>query len=131
MYSSSSSEIPYFVDAAWARELKPSLAHAPRPVRIISPCAGLGSQERAARELGMQWVTVGDYDVCAGLRLALEAISSDTSRLFTGRSGNVLEVPLSSLDLSADGLIAGPPCPPFSTIGKRMVETCQLTPLLF
>ena len=117
-----SSASPVFEDADWARDMKRFFVGLRRPVRILHPCAGLNAPERAARELGVGWLTVGDYEKSAKLGTALATISSDSSMLHIGRAGDVLQVRLADLDLSADGIISGPPCPPWSSMGKRLRE---------
>jgi hypothetical protein len=51
-----------FEDAEWAKEMKPQMLLAPRPVRVLHPCAGLNAPERAAREMCMPWVSTGDFE---------------------------------------------------------------------
>ena len=112
-----------YEDAEWARQCRRALQDVPRPVKVLSPCAGLNSPERAARELGFPWQTAGDWDVNPALRTTLARLSKNPELLYMGpRSGDVLNVDINSLDLSTDALVAGPPCPPFSSIGKRLVE---------
>ena len=110
-------------DPLWARECRAALSDAPRAVKVLSPCAGLNSPERAAREMGLSWETAGDWDVNPALRSTLLRLSRKPELLHVGpRTGDVLSVDIGSLDLSTDGIVAGPPCPPFSSIGKRLAE---------
>jgi len=107
----------------WVEEFLPQLAGAPRPVRVLSPCVGLNAPERAARELQVPWQTTGDYDINPHLWKALSKFTHDVSKLSVGpRAGSVLQVPLADLDLETDGLVSGPPCPPFSSMGKRLID---------
>lgn len=107
----------------WAVDFIPQLARAPRPVRVLSPCVGVNAPERAARELEFPWQSAGDYDINPVLRPALTKLTKAPQLLFVGaRQGSVVHVPLNSLDLEVDGIVSGPPCPPFSSMGKRLVE---------
>ena len=107
----------------WSDQFRHLLSQAQRPVKVISPCAGLNAPERAAREMQMPWQSLGDYEINEDLATTLERLSQDKSSLHVGRvRGDVLQVSIDSLSLEADGLISGPPCPPFSTIGKRLID---------
>jgi site-specific DNA-cytosine methylase len=120
-----------FEDPEWARCFRQGLASAVRPVRVMHPCAGVNAPERAAREMGMPWVSTGDWEVNSALWGALHRVSSNPATLRVGpRTGNVLEVQLKDLDLRTDGIVSGPPCPPFSTIGKRLGE-CDVRSCVF
>ena len=69
----------------------------------------------------MPWQCVGSYDVRVQSRQAVVSLGCSQETLFFGqRGGNVCDVPLGSLDISADGLVSGPPCPPYSTMGQRL-----------
>lgn len=71
----------------------------------------------------MPWMSVGDWEVNPALLAALLPLCHERSRLHCGPSeGDVLRVALQDLDLSADGLVSGPPCPPYSSIGHRLLE---------
>eukprot|EP00974_Lingulodinium_polyedra_P042573 4087392-Lingulodinium_polyedra.AAC.1 len=79
--------------ARWAASFVPLLANAKRPVRILSPCAGLNAPERAARELGMAWSSVGDWEINMELQPALHALSQNHATLHIGPTkGNVCNV---------------------------------------
>jgi len=92
-----------------------------RPVRVLSPCVGLNAPERAAREMKVQWQSVGDWEINPTLRSFLELFTNSPATLHVGRwSGDVSGVQLEQLDLSVDGLVSGPPSPPFSSIGARL-----------
>ena len=73
--------------------------------------------------MGMPWVSCGDYEIEGSLGATLRYLARDVSMVHVGpRAGNILEVHLADLDLEADGVISGPPCPPFSSFGRRLVE---------
>ena len=102
-------ETAVFPKPHWAEPFAKFLHLAARPVRVISPCAGVNGPERAAREMEMPWRSVGDFDFHAPLRPALLRLAEDPDVVHVGpRSGDVLAVPLGDLDLSADGLVSGP-----------------------
>ena len=116
-------DAPTFARPQWAHGKALLLQKSLRPVRVISPCTGLNAPERASREMGMDWVSAGDYELNEDLLCVLNIISGHHGRLHVGRSrGDVIMVPLTDLDLSADGLVSGPPCPPFSDCGRRLIE---------
>jgi site-specific DNA-cytosine methylase len=104
---------------AWASKGAALLQQTPwdQPVRVASPCAGLNAPDRAARELRCPWESVDIFDINDCLRGALADLHPK-AQLHCGRSqGDVTRYPLEDLS-QADGLVSGPPCPPFSTIGK-------------
>lgn len=110
-------------DAAWAAPFRSALAHAPRAIRVLSPCVGLNSPARAAAEMGMPWESSGDWDTNGALAEVARMFCGDGHRLHIGRlRGDVCSVPLEELDKTADAIISGPPCPPYSTMGKRLLE---------
>ena len=111
------------VSPAWVKHLKVHLEGWPRPLKVLSPCAGLNAPARAALELGAPWLSVGDWDVTAAVAPALQKLCVDDSCLHVGASrGDVTRVDLADLDLETDAVISGPPCPPFSTMGARLIE---------
>ena len=106
-----------FEDPEWARCFRQGLASAVRPVRVMHPCAGVNAPERAAREMGMPWVSTGDWEVNSALWGALHRVSSNPATLRVGpRTGNVLGVQLKDLDLRTDGIVR-PALPAF--LGNR------------
>ena len=122
-YSSAMIGTLVFERPDWAASLKDALSQVPRPVRVISPCVGLNAPERAARELQMPWESTGDFEINPAVLPALEAFTEKPQVLHVGRrGGNVCNVALEDLDMSTDGIVSGPPCPPFSAMGKRLCE---------
>ena len=68
-------------------------------------------------------MSTGDYEINSHLRPALDTFSESPDQLHVGpRSGDVCAVRLEDLDKSTDGIVSGPPCPPFSSMGKRLCE---------
>lgn len=111
------------VCAAWADSWRHEVGRCSRPCRVVGPCVGLNAPFRAALEMGFRWESAGEYDMNFALLPALMSLGADRKLLFLGpTAGNVCDVDLSTLDLTADGLVSGPPCPPFSSIGRRLLE---------
>jgi site-specific DNA-cytosine methylase len=57
--------------------------------------------------------------------------SGDYEQLFLGKEGNILNYDMEKLPC-VNGLVAGPPCPPWSSIGKKdctvqFAHTCVTT----
>ena len=112
-----------FSNPAWSQDLRLPLSGAPRAVKVLSPCCGLNAPERAARELLFPWESVGDWDFNIALLRTLEKLTANHNSLHIGAiAGNILSVDVHSLDLGTDGIVSGPPCPPFSSLGKRLCE---------
>jgi hypothetical protein len=125
------SDAAIFQNPQWAEPFAKFLRHAARPVRVISPCAGVNGPERAAREMQMPWQSLGDFDCNPPLRPALLLLADNPDVVHVGpRSGDVLTVPLGDLDLSADGLVSGPlPYPPYPPIPLSPISPYPPIPL--
>jgi len=53
----------------------------------------------------------------------LAKLTNAPDKLLVGRrQGSVLNVDVRDLDPETDGIVSGPPCPPFGSMGKRLVE---------
>ncbi len=101
------------------------------PIRVASPCLGLDSPCRATRALGMPWRSTNMYDIRADLRPALEQVHGPDARMHLGpRAGDISLVDVNDLE-DSDALVSGPPCPPFSAIGKRMASHDHRTTVFF
>lgn len=90
-------------------------------LRVAEPCAGsLASVRDALAVSGTSFTPVNVYDVQNGLCQMARMLYGEAAQTFNlGRSGgNLLDVPLDMLS-DAHGLISGPPCPPWSSSGKR------------
>ena len=117
----------YNSSAAWAAPFRAVFDGAPkptRPLRVLSPCAGLDAPQRAAKEMGLAWESMGDFDTAMHVKASLELLAGgDSSKLFISKTrGDVLNVEVCSLPKDTDAVISGHPCPPFSSIGGRMAE---------
>ena len=82
-------------------------------LRLLLPCAGFDAPGEALRQLGIPYQCVGAWDSAAGPAKVLNASypGSVVRR-------DMLETSLESLP-DADGLVSGPPCPPWSAMGSR------------
>ena len=110
-----------FEDPPWTVPFRGLFDHAPRAVRILSPCVGLDAPKRAAKELKVKWESTGDFEINPKLEPALRKLGAPEEVLHIGpRFGNVCHVDIQDLDRRTDGIVSGPPCPPFSSIGKRL-----------
>ncbi len=96
-----------------------------RPIKVALPCVGIDGCTRALQLLGVEFKAVNVYDVEARYRNLLqqhfaEACPAEACpTLHLGRkAGDVLQLDLGDLE-AADGLVAGPPCPPWAGTGKR------------
>ena len=79
---------------------------------------GLG---RALDALEVAWTSDGEYDKSFFLYKYLSHWIP-LSSIYCGRCGDVRSLPLNELPLGVDGLVSGPPCPPWSCIGKKLSE---------
>jgi hypothetical protein len=103
------------------------LPELPRPLRVASPCMGIHGCGQAFLAMGSPIASVHNYDLEARYRPYLEhhlaelGMDAKDVVLNLGReAGNLLMVPLSTIARSkVDLLIAGPPCPPWSSCGKK------------
>ena len=113
-----------FEKPQWAAEFAHEFrGRVPRAIKIMHPCAGLNALERAAREMEFPWASSGDFEINAALVDVLRLLTNSPATLHCGpRTGNILNVELKDLDTQTDGLVSGPPCPPFSTIGSRLID---------
>lgn len=91
-------------------------------LRVSLPCAGIDGPSRAMAEGGWHIQAKNMYDTGAKLEPALRrlhrALGTDLEQVHVGKfmgdicgSGRVIQ--------PSEGLIAGPPCPPWSILGKR------------
>ena len=92
-----------------------------QPWRLVLPCAGIDAPGRAVTELGVEAKCVGIWDSdeknCGPV--LRQRFGKDNPALHLGESGDIMRVAPASIP-DADGLISGPPCPPFSSGGKRL-----------
>ncbi len=100
-----------------------------RPVTIALPCVGLDGASAALIELGYRsgrdFIPVHVYDVQDHLRQPLCRLHGEqiSSGFHLGPGpGDVTEADYQSWG-PVDGIISGPPCPPFSSIGRGLEDS--------
>ncbi len=103
---------------AWRQHVG-QLRPIPRPWRISLPCLGIDGASHAMQHMKMPYELAFACDIDEKLLSALKAIHGEAvqSIALGQQDGDVLAVdPWGQSPV--DGLIAGPPCPPFSPLGK-------------
>ena len=106
-------------DRVW-QALVSELAEFPGSLRVLEVCGGLSSGTIAlAALLGRNKVSlVGFYDTDPELRPALAVTHGSSAVLHVGASGNILRYTAPQFP-DCDIFVAGPPCPPWASMGKR------------
>ena len=100
-----------------SRSLHPGL------LRVLLPCAGWDAPSQALQHMKIPHVVAGAWEIdenCIPVLKKVHGIKPHEnlpSQFHLGRSGDVTKVKVRSLP-DADLLVTGPPCPPFSSIGK-------------
>ncbi|MCP4242075.1 MAG: DNA cytosine methyltransferase, partial [bacterium] len=93
-----------------------------RPLRVSLPCAGMDAPGQALRLMGINYELVGAWEVDVGIGQILEKLYAarvDRCNVHVGpESGDILRVVAGTVP-PADALFSGPPCPPWSAIGRR------------
>ena len=87
--------------------------------RLLLPCAGFDAPGQALRCMGVQCEMVGAWETAKTPAAVLRKMYSETPSqyLHLGRDhGDVMNVGLADLP-DADGVVSGPPCPPWSSMG--------------
>ena len=89
------------------------------PLTLALPCIGIDACGHALRQLGVAFFVKYAYDILFYLAGPLTALHGDIDHFHLGSiDGDLLSADIKSWD-RVDGTIAGPPCPPWSSIGKR------------
>ena len=110
-----------FPTPRWA-DLVGQLPLLSRQLTLCLPCVGIDGGSNGLQSLGWRsgehFVPKFVLDTQAYLGLPLSKVhgSLADSFLLGPEKGNILKADISSWD-RVDGIIVGPPCPPFSTIG--------------
>lgn len=102
------------------RTLQESLRKLPSGLRVLDLCGGLSSGYLALSALlGSANVKLsGHFDIDDDLRPALHAIHGESRHVHLGNDGDIMNRAAAEFP-DAEIVIAGPPCPPFSMLGKR------------
>lgn len=93
-------------------------------LRVILPCAGWDAPSQALQHLGVDHEVVGAWDVDSACHDVLRQVhhikpgKRMPKSFHIGKTGDIQRVRVKSLP-DADILCSGPPCPPFSAIGRR------------
>ena len=104
----------------WAH-LVPNLPQLQRKLKTALPCIGLDGIGAGLWEVGWAGMDIiHAYDIDTELIPALQALHGRevVERFNIGPSGNLLNVDVEQME-DVDLIIAGPPCPPWSSIGLR------------
>lgn len=115
-------EPPWIADPVWQQH-KAALESWPAGLTVLELCAGAGTACVALELLlgPARWQTAGVYDRdpdLAPVHAVLHPPAASRGRVHSGPSGDVMAVNMASLP-DANVIVAGPPCPPYSSIGKR------------
>ena len=95
-----------------------------RQLAISEPCAGMFSSHVSLREWGVDYKPVNVFDKIEGYRQLWTHFFGEglVNQFRCGREGDLLQFPLAGLDYR-DGLIGGPPCPPWAANGDARART--------
>jgi site-specific DNA-cytosine methylase len=109
---------------SWLHHVLDKVPRGVRPVKVLSPCAGVKTHHLAAKAMGMPYETAGDFETNIALRSYLHFLAGQFSPRVNCStvSGDVTSVPIAALPLDVDAIISGPPCPPFTSIGQNLGE---------
>ena len=90
-----------------------------KPLRLLLPCAGWDAPSQALRALRVPHQVVGAWDTSYSAAQVLKRLHTGATaqHLHLGKSGDVLDVQMRNLP-DAECLVSGPPCPPFSKMGR-------------
>ena len=89
------------------------------PLTLALPCIGIDACCHALVELGVRFFVKYAYDILSYLAGPLTALHGDIDHFHLGNiDGDILLADITTWD-RVDGIVAGPPCPPWSRIGRR------------
>ena len=90
------------------------------PPRLLFPCAGFDGPGQSLRAMGVDYEMAGAWETSrAPSQVLRKMYGATSSKLHLNRDdGDVMKVRLVDLPL-ADGVVSGPPCPPWSSMGPR------------
>ena len=107
-------------DPTW-EALKTQLAGISEDVTILELCAGAGTLLISLKKIiGERAHSVGQWDWNNEVRPLLESLHDrlDIEKVHTGPTANITEIAPEFFP-EAHCIVAGPPCPPWSSIGSR------------
>ena len=111
---------PWTKDVVWQSHVT-ALRDFPNGFSILELCAGAGTASIAMDILlGKGKSTlVGAWDISEELKVIYDCVHASFVQVHLGdRDGDILATDLSAFPC-ANAVIGGPPCPPFSSVGKR------------
>ena len=115
-------EISGFPSPAWTNLLDSHAILAiqrAQPMTLALPCIGIDACSQALLDMRVPFVVKYAYDVKACLARPLTALHGDISHFRLGHiDGGLLAADVHAWE-RVDGVVAGPPCPPWSQCGKR------------
>lgn len=113
------SAAPWAADTVWQSHIH-ALRDWPAGFRVLELCAGAGTAGVALELLlgSGRWQSAGAWDRDPELRHVHAVLNGTLAGVHLGSDGDILAANLSAFP-SAHAVIAGPPCPPYSSIGQR------------
>ena len=108
------------VNPAWARCYRHFFFGDTPRIRVASPCVGVDAPKRAAEELGFEsWESDLIFDLRPELlNVLLRLHPGLQTNMHIGQfEGDILSFDYTSVAGVIDGVVSGPPCPPWSSIG--------------
>ena len=110
-----------FPSPEWLHMLKPdamALAREFGPLTLALPCIGIDACCHALAGLGVLFSVKYAYDILPYLAGPLTALHRDIDHFHLGSiNGDLMLADIASWE-RVDGVVVGPPCPPWSAIGK-------------
>ena len=105
-------------DPVWQRH-KNSLVSFPSGFSVLELCAGAGTAALALKLLlGNEDHLAGAWDTDGNLKAIYDVVHGEHPEVHFGVDGDILKTPLKRFP-SANAVVCGPPCQPYSTYGKR------------
>ena len=105
-------------DPVWQRH-KNSLVSFPSGLSVLELCAGAGTAALALKLLlGSEDHLAGAWDTDENLKAIYDAVHGEHPEVHLGKDGDIMKTPLERFP-SANVVVCGPPCQPYSTYGKR------------
>ena len=90
-----------------------------QPLTLALPCVGIDACSQALVDMKVPFLVKYAYAIQVSLARPLTALHGDISGFHLGQiDGNLLSADVHAWD-RVDGIVAGPPCPPWSNSGKH------------